>query len=219
MSVIADVRLPATDFELGRALAIGEDERAELETLVPTGERYVPYVWIYHEESHGGIHVDHGLLAGYEVIDALDDRTLYSLDWRGEDDEFLRTLDRVHAQVLNAEGSDRAWQMELRFSTHDALSSFRTASDDADFDLTVRRIYNPTRPESSPRYGLTERQRNALALAVERGYYDIPRRVSTADVADDLDISDQATTERLRRGIRTLVEHTLLDTDGGSRRT
>lgn len=219
MSVIADIRLPAADFELGRALGVGDNERAELETVVPTGEGHVPYVWIYHEESHGGIDMDHELLADSEVIDALDGRTLYSLDWRGEDDEFLRTLDRVDAQVLNAEGSDRAWQMELRFPTHDALSSFRTASDDAGFDLEVQRIYNPSHPESSPRYGLTERQRDALALAVERGYYDIPRRVSTADVAADLDISDQATTERLRRGIRTLVEHTLLDTDGTSRET
>ncbi|WP_249361517.1 helix-turn-helix domain-containing protein [Haloterrigena sp. H1] len=33
------------------------------------------------------------------------------------------------------------------------------------------------------------------------GYYDIPRGCTTAELADELGISDQAVTERLRRAI------------------
>jgi hypothetical protein len=37
--------------------------------------------------------------------------------------------------------------------------------------------------------------------------------MSTQDLADEYDISDRAITERLRRGIASLVTHTLSATD------
>nr|WP_136603007.1 helix-turn-helix domain-containing protein [Salinigranum halophilum] len=52
-----------------------------------------------------------------------------------------------------------------------------------------------------------------LASAVRGGYYDIPRRMSTQDLADEFGISDQAVTERFRRSIASLVAHTLLPAD------
>jgi predicted DNA binding protein len=45
--------------------------------------------------------------------------------------------------------------------------------------------------------------------AVEEGYYSIPRGISTKELAEEFDISDQALTERLRRAIITLVTNTL----------
>ena len=59
-------------------------------------------------------------------------------------------------------------------------------------------------------YGVTQPQRETLMRAVQRGYYSIPRQMSTQDLAEDLDISDQAVTERLRRAIVTLTENTLI---------
>jgi hypothetical protein len=53
----------------------------------------------------------------------------------------------------------------------------------------------------------------ALASAVRGGYYDIRRRISTQDLADESGISDRAVTERPRRGIASLVAHTLLPAD------
>jgi len=62
-------------------------------------------------------------------------------------------------------------------------------------------MVNPTRPESGPWYGLTPLQRDTLIQAVQGGYYSIPRGVSTQELAETFDISDQAVTERLRRAI------------------
>jgi len=56
---------------------------------------------------------------------------------------------------------------------------------------------------------LSEPQREALTLAVRRGYYDIPRGCTTAELADELGISDQAVTERLRRAIGTFGRYAL----------
>lgn len=49
-----------------------------------------------------------------------------------------------------------------------------------------------------------------LIRGVEAGYYSIPRQGSTNGLAAEFGISDQAMTERLRRGIRNLVTSTLL---------
>jgi len=53
-------------------------------------------------------------------------------------------------------------------------------------------------------------KRSLSPLAVRLGYYDIPRGCTTAELADELGISDQAVTERLRRAIGTFGRYALL---------
>nr|WP_084383819.1 helix-turn-helix domain-containing protein [Halalkalicoccus paucihalophilus] len=65
------------------------------------------------------------------------------------------------------------------------------------------------RSKSGPWFGLTPIQRETLLLAIERGYYEIPRQCTTLKLAEELGVSDQAITERLRRAIVTLVSNTV----------
>ena len=67
-----------------------------------------------------------------------------------------------------------------------------------------------TKPDAGPWYGLTAPQRETLMYAVEMGYYALPRQISTQEIANEFDISDQAASERLRRAIDMLVANTLL---------
>ncbi|WP_238479599.1 helix-turn-helix domain-containing protein [Natranaeroarchaeum sulfidigenes] len=53
---------------------------------------------------------------------------------------------------------------------------------------------------------LTSKQREALELAVSRGYYDTDRSVDLATMADELDISKSALSQRLRVAQSKLVE-------------
>ncbi len=46
---------------------------------------------------------------------------------------------------------------------------------------------------------LTPKQKEAIVLAIENGYYSIPRHVSAADLASEIGISRVAMQERLRR--------------------
>jgi predicted DNA binding protein len=59
--------------------------------------------------------------------------------------------------------------------------------------------------------GLTAPQREALTLAVESGYYDVPADVTLDSLSELLGITSQALSERLNRGTKTLVEATLLE--------
>lgn len=49
------------------------------------------------------------------------------------------------------------------------------------------------------RSSLTPTQRQLLDLAVERGYFDVPRQVTAAELGEELGVSASAVSDRLRR--------------------
>jgi predicted DNA binding protein len=52
---------------------------------------------------------------------------------------------------------------------------------------------------------LTERQREIIFYAVENGYYEIPRKINTNDLAKKFDISQSALSEHLRKIERVII--------------
>lgn len=214
MSVIVNLRLPADSFELGRILEMGSEAIVELEDLVPLGEQAVPFFSV-QDADQGAFEEnvrDHPSVERIHVVNAHNDKTLYALDWEASRDLFFEGLVEFGAHLLSARGGRTTWEFELRFSDHATLSAFQEYCSNAHINIEVGRIYNPTRPDAGAWYGLTQTQRDTLVRAVQGGYYSIPRQMSTQDLAEEFDISDQAVTERLRRAIITLVEHSLLAT-------
>jgi predicted DNA binding protein len=215
MSVIAELRISARDFELGRALEMVSGTSIELETMVPSGERAVPFFRVYDSDRElfeAGVR-DHPTVENIKEVDVTNGQVLYALDWHTTEDTVFRGLKDQHAQILTATGTAAEWEFELRFPSHDALSAFQRHCKQSGIGLDLLRIYNPSKPEAGPWYGLTARQREALLLAVREGYYEIPRRCTTVELADQLGISDQAVTERLRRAIVALTSSTLLQNE------
>lgn len=212
MSIIAEFEVPATDFELGQILAVEELSTIELESLVPVGTGTVPLFWIHNStrESFVKSIQGHGSVNSANAIDEFEDRTLFTLDWDANQDSLFSAIETTGGQLLSAIGTADRWKFELRFSDHQSLSGFRERCDEMGIAIKPTQVYNPTSPEAGPWYGLTEPQREALVLAVGWGYYDIPRGCTTKELADELGISDQAVTERLRRAIGSLVTNTVM---------
>lgn len=63
--------------------------------------------------------------------------------------------------------------------------------------------------------GLSDRQLEAIATAVDLGYYEVPREVSLAAVADRLGCAESTASVLLRRAERTVFER-LIDRYGGT---
>ncbi len=212
MAVIAHLRIPAGSFELGRILELETTGSIELENMVPLGEKAVPFFSVSDavRESFEQNVENHPSVERIIEVTRHDSERLYSLDWNIGRDVFLQGIVDLQGQLLSATGTANTWEFEIRFPTHEALSEFQEYCSNAHIPLEVGRIYNPVRPGTGMWYGVTEAQRETLMRAVQGGYYSIPRRMSTQDLADDLGISDQAVTERLRRAIGTLTENTLI---------
>ena len=218
MSIIAEFRIPSADFELGRILNVEGVTSIELESLVPVGDATVPLFWVHNSTLDSFVETvqRHPAVNRASEVDVFDDRTLFTLDWDANLDHVFRGISEHGGQLLSALGTPDVWKFELRFPSHDYLNAFTSHCADAQISLDVTRVYNPTKPDVAPWYGLTEPQREAIRLAVQWGYYDIPRGCTTKELADELGISDQAVTERLRRAIVALVTFTLVPDEPGA---
>ncbi|WP_336135154.1 helix-turn-helix domain-containing protein [Natronomonas amylolytica] len=218
MSVIVEASLPAEAFELGRILRVEGSTQVSLETMVPLGGRPTPLVRVRNDarESFEAAVRDHPSVDGFESVASYDAETLYRLTWTPSDETLLGTLLELDGTLLAATGGAERWNIDVRFPSNDLLSAFQEHYTDEGIPLTVERVYKPTESTDSTSRGLTRSQREGLTLAVSEGYYRLPREVSTQELAEELDISDQAVTERLRRGITSLVENTLLVAGGDS---
>jgi len=215
MGVIVDVRIPAHQFEFGRRLPVHDGDAAEIERVGAVGDSGSSMFSLSGpplDRWDGSIEEQFGDEGGYrlELLEAFDGQDLYVLTWEPTADPFFRLIDDHGGSVRRGIGTVEAWTFETQFPSHDAFASFRSSCETADIGVEVERMYNPTKQGTGAWYGLTPRQRRTLELAVERGYYDIPRRCTTIELADELGISDQAVTERLRRGIVAFVTNALL---------
>lgn len=212
MSVLTEVRLSPDDFELGQILNLEGTSAIELETLVPTGDATVPLFWVYEPIGDEFLDAAHGSPTVNSVteVDLFEDRTLFRLDWDASQDHLFQCILDNEGQILSATGRTDGWDFEIRFPDHEALSQYHTCCEDAHISPEIIRVYNPTNPGVGAWYGLSEPQREAVMLAVQMGYYDIPRGCTTEELANELGISDQAVTERLRRAIAAFVRHALL---------
>ena len=85
-------------------------------------------------------------------------------------------------------------------------SAFRLAFDNLRSRFAKVRVLNVRRsPRGTLGPGLTQKQLDAIKLAISNGYYDMPRRIEIEKLAKKLKIKRVAMQERLRRAERTIM--------------
>jgi hypothetical protein len=211
MVVIAEYTVAGDDFVFGRAATPEVD--VELERLDPDDDDAVGYFWVEGDADRfeASLSAD-PVVDGYRVIDDFAGRRFYrgGLDPDGE--SLVAGLTRFRAAVLGAVGDHEEWEFRVGFDDDDALSGFQSyCVDTADLDFELDRLYGPVEVSVGARAELTPRQRETLITAYREGYFDIPRKITLVDLAEELSVSDQAVSERLRRGESKLVCNYLLE--------
>ncbi len=213
MSTIAELSIPAPEFALAVTLDALPHVKFEVERVVAhEGDRIMPFVWATGETDRESL--DETLSAdpsieSFSELATFDDEWLYRMEWVEDIRIVLHVLLDQNGTVLNADGRDEEWELRLLFPDRDSLSATYDFCQDEGLSMTVERIYE-LGGESRDRYGLTELQHETLVAAVEAGYFDIPQESTLDDLADELDITHQALSERLHRGHKTLIENALI---------
>ncbi|TDA41909.1 MAG: hypothetical protein DSO07_02070 [Thermoproteota archaeon] len=114
--------------------------------------------------------------------------------------ELCRLLSSDKAFLISAKVEDDNMRCEVILSSRQA---FRKIS-------SVLRTYNGFKIISIVKGApmLTKRQEEVLIAAVRMGYFDIPRRIKTKELAKMLGISQASLTETLRKAMKKLImEH------------
>ena len=210
MSTIAELAVPAAEFALQRTLEAVPDVDVAIERVVAAGPGHVmPYVWFSGDPSVLAA-VDDALAADPSVEDATqlvarDDTSLYRIEWDDDVAVTVSLLTGAHATVLDAAVENTRWQFRVLFPDRAALSRTYEFATEQGLSLEILRIHR-LEERRHGRAGLTDAQYESLIAALECGYYEIPREMDMDELSDELDISHQALSERLRRAHRTLVE-------------
>jgi len=122
----------------------------------------------------------------------------------------LKALASTEAIIQRIEVLPTGWRQSGWFAHRDAFDEFRRFwQRNSSFRLHRLTRQNEAEP---PGEGLTDRQQEALRIAYERGYFDIPRKASLEDVAEELDVAPSSVSERLRRAQTQLIEETMAPT-------
>ncbi|AAG19300.1 MULTISPECIES: helix-turn-helix domain-containing protein [Halobacterium] len=141
------------------------------------------------------------------LLDQLADRRLYSYQNADASEVQMYTewLDLGAAQ-LHVESQNGVWFVRVRFPDRDALASFREICTSQGVAFTLHCIYSGV-PEADATHQdpLTDAQREAVRVALDVGYLDVPRSASLSAVSEQLGVTEQSASERLRRATRNLA--------------
>ncbi|AGB37376.1 helix-turn-helix domain-containing protein [Natronococcus occultus] len=140
----------------------------------------------------------------YTCVNGADEEWLYNVEFSPETTDVFELVLEEGGTILDASAPDGSWVLNIRVQERSDASAIYDAFEDRELSPTIIRLYD-TSAESHSQAGLTQRQYDTLVAAVDHGYFDIPREVSMQELADELDISHQALSERLRRAYRSLV--------------
>lgn len=210
MTVFVELAVPSESLTVGRLLPPEAAVRVELARVVPVGMP-VRCCWFIGDDH--GVAIER-LRADPEVrieaIEQLPNRALVRLDGRDETG-FLTLATDAGGTVLGATGADDEWTVRLRFHDHDALATLQGDCEDHGIRVRLHQIHEMNSTDSTERFGLSDQQRETLLDAYRRDYFEIPRSTSISELASTFGVSDQAVSERLRRGIAALLAATVLD--------
>lgn len=217
MSVIVEFTLSNEGFVLGRALAADQDVDIVFERVISVDGSQTTYFWVIGDDpDETARHVRASpLVESLTTLDDLGDRALYGVQWTasGSDSGLLASLRRASGAVLAAETTRNGrWWFKARFVSREALGEFYRECRAASIMVEIEQIYQASSETVEPAAAvnaLTESQREVLEHAVEAGYFAIPREASLGEVAADLEVSQQAVSETLRRGVHRILHTTV----------
>ncbi|MFC7213006.1 helix-turn-helix domain-containing protein [Saliphagus sp. GCM10025334] len=210
MATVLEFTSPAEEFPLGTIFENLPGVTVELERLIPHDTLIIPYFWVRGAEAEDieAAFEAHAGVVSVDLIDSVDSEFLMRAEWEESYFGILSALAKTNVAVLSGIGTRDGWRFEVRGESRDAISQFRTNCQEHDIPIEITAVH-ALLPVQGDGYELTDPQREALVLAYERGYFDSPRETSLEDVADELGITQQSLSSRLRRGHRRLIGATL----------
>jgi hypothetical protein len=214
MAVAVVGRVPVEEFALEQTLSTVPDVEFSGGRIVQSSEdEVVPIIWARGADDGA---LDDALEAdpSTEEVDVLADlegERLYRMRWIDRVELVIQMLLDSQATLLDAEVAADAtsWSLRVLYPTREELSRTYDFCDANDLSFDIRKVHEMD-TEPAGQYGITEGQYEALRATCEGGYFRVPRETDLDAIGEELDLSHQAVSERIRRGMDQLVSETLL---------
>ncbi len=213
MGTTAELVIPASEFALARTLDEIPSVEATIEPVVATDPgQLMPYVRFRGvpeaiEQVEATLRSD-PTVRNATLLANSDEERRYRIEWDEAVTETIQILTAEEASILDARGEGAHWRLRVLVPERDALSRTYETATETGLTVDLASVHEIETDERS-RYGLTDAQYETLVEALMNGYYEIPRTVDMEALAEHLEISHQALSERLRRAHRRLVTEAL----------
>ena len=213
MSVLAEIAVPASEFVLTDTLTTVPDTRIEIKRVVAGTENVTPYFWAFGgnlERFEQTLRDDPSTREILTLEENQENERFYRVIWQGDVPNLLTAVSDAKATVLEAMSDEEEWELKVLFPDQEALTQFHDYCIEHDFSFQLQRVYRPENPQEQGEYDVTDEQLEALVAAYDAGYFNVPRDQTLTELADQLGISRNALSARLRRGTRNLLSNTLV---------
>jgi hypothetical protein len=212
MSTIASVELDVDEFALGRSLPTLENGELEVIRVAATNrDTLVPYVRVSADDfdSFGEALDEDPTVQEWRLVDDLGDERLYRMEWVEDILVVVHLLLDEEGVVLEMNGYQDGWRLRVLLPDRESLTETAQFCEGRNLTFVIKHIYEVTGSVGRGQYGLSKDQYEVLTTAMDQGYFDVPRSATMSDLSATLGISQQAVSERLRRGHKNLLESTL----------
>ncbi|WP_049904481.1 helix-turn-helix domain-containing protein [Natrialba asiatica] len=212
MSVMGEFTVDSTDFALHHALSSAPSIVVEIERLVATTQhRLMPYFWVTGEEQERFERAfsDDPTIRHAMRVDRVDDAVLYRAEWTENIETIIYAYVEIGATILEATGTNESWDLTMRFDDEKTVSEFHEFCRENGVEFELDRLYEQNQPMASSQYGLTPVQRKTLVTAYEEGLFDVPQQTTMIELAEQLEITQQALSKRLHHAKKNLIGNVL----------
>lgn len=211
MTLIADFYLETP--VLREALAAVPDMDVVVEQQIPRGSKPFALTFWTSGGDFGAFESaleDDPTVAGSRVLAELDGQRLYQVELSEAGEQLMTYHCWAHlgAVFISSERVGEGWRIRIRFPDRESLREYASYCEERELTFDLRQLYD-AEGEGGHSLGLTEPQAETLRTATEMGYFEVPRKAELEDLADVLNVSRQAVSERLRRATEALVRATI----------
>lgn len=214
MVVIADFALSPEEFVLREAIDTTSDIEITLAGMATSPDiPLTPYVNVCGDHRDLARFeralVEDSTTANSVTLGTTNEEHCYQVRWSDCDamESFRTVFETTDLSPIEITFGGQAWTFHLQCVDRRQLSEFYEVARE-EFGFELLSVTGQAANLHEMPVEVTPAQREALLAALELGYYTIPRRCEAKDVADELDISPQAVSQRLRRGHENVLQST-----------
>lgn len=214
MSLIAELRLSDAQLVLRPSVRAAPEMTLEREWATAADRASDPVLFVWASggdfEAFEAALPEDPTINEYECIDDRGDRRLYRVVVdRDSETTNPASIDRqTGASRLSITTTADGAALKLRLPDREALTEYISLLRDRGFTVELLRAHDADDGGGSE-YDLSRKQAAALREALSAGYFEVPRGTDLEALAEEFDISEQAFSERLRRGVSSVLGATV----------
>lgn len=214
MGTVVDLMVPTDQFALGETFdAIPDATFETVRVAAHDPDCVMPYLWAGSADPdrlERTLRRD-STTADVRRLSLMDGRGLYRIDWQSPVRSVIGVFVRENGSLLKARAAEDRWELRVLFPDRASVSTTYSSWRQHGIDPSIQRVNGVSHMLEYGGVELSPCQHETLMKAFETNYYDVPRGITLDGLSDELDVSHQALSERLRRGHRNIIETVLRD--------